>query len=43
MPDQGFVVHSYECVKCHFIHTIVDEDPAKQADGWLNGELKRPS
>ncbi len=43
MPDKGFVVHSYECVKCHFIHTVVEEDPAKQAEGWLRGELKRPS
>ena len=42
MPEKGFVVHSYECPKCGFIHTAVDKDPAKLAEGWLRSDLKRP-
>jgi hypothetical protein len=40
LPEGSFVVHSYECPKCSFIHTAVEPDPLVQAQGWLKGELR---
>jgi hypothetical protein len=39
----GHVVHAYECPKCGYIRTVVEEDPLRQVEGWLKGELKPPS
>lgn len=39
----GYVENTYECPRCLALHTTVEPDPIKKAEGWVNSNLKPPA